>query len=332
MSNVLFFNYDVSLFYFIESFCNQEKFTDVSFSSVIKENILSQLFSYNFDSYKGNHIKNQQQNLLKNEFLMQLGDKISLIIGLLNNKKYNSSSINNINLYLSFLQIASQNIPNDLKIFLSYYNNNMKKKNWKNKDLIKSQISFILFIFKKFKSSAYFFMEYYSLKFNKNPEILINKKFFFDWLKNLNSNNLWSKINILKIYNLKQKQSVIQVKNFIKKQQNFKKFSTMILNCRQKVLFLVHRHTIFKIYKKLIFFENFSYVKNIYLNHVKKRFKIFLFSNFICKELYIFFGTKLKVKFPVIVHEISIERILHLNFFLTQNLTIQLSAFFNSEN
>nr|UXY88271.1 hypothetical protein Cry52Nrm2_p080 [Cryptomonas curvata] len=158
MSNKFFFNYDLSLLFFLESFCNQENFTDASFSSVIKENILSQLFSYNFDLFKGTCIKqNKQLNLLKIEFFMQLGDKTSFVIGLFNKKKYISSSINNINFYLSFLQMASQNIPPDLKIFLTYYKNNMKEKSWKNKDLIKIKFH-LYYLYLKSLKTAYIFL------------------------------------------------------------------------------------------------------------------------------------------------------------------------------
>nr|UXY88270.1 hypothetical protein Cry52Nrm2_p079 [Cryptomonas curvata] len=154
---------------------------------------------------------------------------------------------------------------------------------------------------------------------------MINRKFFFDWLKNLKANNLWNKIKILKINNYNRAQKIIHDSKYLNIKKNPKKFSSIILNCRQNVLLLVHRHVLFKIYKKLFLFELFSFIQNIYLNHILKKLKIIVFSNFILKEIFNLLVPFMIIKSSLFVYEVSIERTCYLNILLGQNLNDQLT-------
>lgn len=256
MNKLNCFDYDFSFLFFIENFCNQDKFSDFSFNSIVKENLLSHFYSYNFNLYKDNYIeKNFQLLLNKNEFLIIVGDKISFIIGLIN-LKY----IKNVSYYLSILIIAKRTIPFDLKIFITSYNIFIKQfnleKNLTNNDWLKNEISIIFFIVKKFKKSAEYFVNLSNIKFNKNAQILVNKKLYFKWLHNLKTIDFWNKIKTLYLkFNIYEEHNYSNNLFFSLKKYKKQKFLKLVMCFHNNSLFSLHRQQLLINFKKLIFLE-----------------------------------------------------------------------------
>ena len=281
------FEYDFSLHFFIENFCDNKKLGNLSLISIVKENILSHFFSLDFNLFKKKIIKkNNQFFLIKNEFLVKLGDKISYLVGLFNFKKFNSKFMIKFNLDLSILIMAQRNLPFDLKIFLTVCKKNIKQKskeeNATNNDLLINQISVTLFILKKFKNSANCFVNCYNSEYNKKQHVLFNLKLFLEWLKHIKNSNIWNKIESL---NLKFKWDVAKNNsdefNLSKRRYKYK-FNKILKIFQMDTIFVIHRYKLFKIYRKVLIFQFYCYFEIILITSICRNFK---FSGLICKEL-----------------------------------------------
>ena len=286
-----YFDYDFSFLFFTETFCYQNKFNDLSFDSIVKENILSQLYTFNLFKYNSKE-EEFQCVLVKNDFFIKLGDKISFIIGLVNLKKIKLKFIKNFNYYLSTLVIAKRNIPFDLKIILTSYNAYKKEfileKNSTNNIWLNNEIPTILFFIKRFKNSAENIFDFLNFKIDKNVSSLVNKKLLVEWLQNLKNNDFWNKIKVLDLkFNRNKKYYCLNKLLSFKKNKDStpENFLTMRKQFRKNILLSIHRHQLFMICKKLVFLEKIIYFGNRKINFSSKIIKILKISNYMCKEL-----------------------------------------------
>nr|UXY87275.1 hypothetical protein 1634Bnrm2_p075 [Cryptomonas sp.] len=285
-------NNDLSVNFLIEIFCSQNKLCDFSMCSIVKENILSQLIYHKYSLLEKNLEKIFFiQNLEKNEFFVKMGEKTLFLIGIHNFNK-NSISAKKINQHLSIFQVLIKNVPFDTKIFLNSLNketkNNNLGENIKLADFMKSQISILLFQLRKFKNSISADLKYFDLKPRKDIRSMIQKNIFLHLLNRMTLSNLSKNFQTLPILSNNKQKNIRKSEKyriFTENKTKYKGFFDIILFFKDNIIFSIHRHVLFKIFRNLQILGLFKYNQYINIRKMLQELNIVSISTFVCKEL-----------------------------------------------